>query len=574
MRPTVLSVKNLQISLRKDKGIRPLTENISFDILKGQTVAMVGESGSGKSITARALMQLLDPRIFHQKGSIIFQKKNGSTCDLLQTESKALRHYRGYESAIIFQEPMTSLNPVMTIGNQLTEAILAHQENDIKTAKESALYWLDKVIIPDVKSAAKKYPHQLSGGQKQRVMIAMAMCNQPALLIADEPTTALDPCTQKEILQLLGNLQKETGMGLLFITHDLGIVQEIAHRVFVMHKGKIVESGLTQKIFEAPQHDYTKALISCLPIRYIKGERIPVINTLVELNHSDDARLILSEGWSHKQSDPNNTKPPVVQVENLCISYPAEKKLFKKRAADFEAVKNVSLSVFPGETVGLIGESGCGKTSLARALLGLIQPKSGNIFINGEKYNSAFIKNSRHSRQVQIVFQDPYASLNPRLQIGKAIEESLMVHQRFKSSKEAVDYVKDLLKTVQLNPDHYHRYPHQFSGGQRQRIGIARALALQPDFIIWDESVSALDVRIQAQILNLLNDLKKSYRFSSLFISHDLTVVKYLCDRMYVMKEGIIVEEGIPEQIWINPTHQYTRKLLDAIPGRSFFRNQ
>jgi peptide/nickel transport system ATP-binding protein len=555
MEPAILSVRDLRILLNKDGIPVDIIRDISFEIHPGETLALVGESGSGKSITARSIMQLLDEKIFHQAGRIILKKKDGSALNILNAASPMRSAYRGNDAAMIFQEPMTSLNPVMRIGAQLTEVVHAHQKISRHDAIEKAIRWLEKVQLPHPADMMQRFPHQLSGGQKQRVMIAMAMINQPSLLIADEPTTALDTTTQKEILQLISSLQKSTGMSLLFITHDLGIVKEIADHVIVMNKGIMVEQGKTENIFQQPTHPYTKALINCRPVHYIKGERIPV--------GEEDATFInelTTAAETDKRMEAEET--PVMQLQNLCITYKGERSIFSKRKPDHEAVKHIDMVIHRGETVGLAGESGCGKTTLARTILGLIKPTEGVILFNGKPIHSN--QRKRH-QEIQLVFQDPYSSLNPRIQIGKAIEEPLLVHGRFQQRKEARDYVQDMLNKVQLDPDHYHRYPHQFSGGQRQRIVIARALAQQPDFIIWDEAISALDVRVQAQILNLINDLKNIYHFSSLFISHDLSVIKYLCDRMYIMEKGRIIEDGRPEDIWEHPQQPYSRRLLEAI---------
>lgn len=555
MEQPLLSVQNLQILLNKNGLSVPLVKDLDFDIPAGKTLAIVGESGSGKSITARAIMQLLDEKIFLQKGNITLQKKNGERIDVIKSTSAMRYAYRGLDAAMIFQEPMTSLNPVMRIGKQITEVLHAHQKISRANAIEKAIRWLEKVQLPNPAEMMQRFPHQLSGGQKQRVMIAMAMINQPALLIADEPTTALDVTTQKEILELIMELQRSSGMSLLFITHDLGIVRQIADNVVVMKEGMIVEQGTTKDIFERPQHAYTRALINCRPAHYIKGQRISVGDE--DLSSTNDISAITSHPPANDVNDQR-----ILQIDHLSITYKGERSFFGSRRPDHKAVQNIDMVVHRGETVGLAGESGCGKTTLARTILGLTEPSEGRILFNGKP-----IDNERHKRhqEIQLVFQDPYSSLNPRIQIGKALEEPLLVHRRFEKRKEAKEYVQDLLKKVQLDPDHYGRYPHQFSGGQRQRIVIARALAQQPDLIIWDEAVSALDVRVQAQILNLINDLKNIYHFSSLFISHDLSVIKYICDRMYVMKQGRFVESGTPEEIWNNPKDPYTKRLLEAV---------
>ncbi|MFN9710440.1 MAG: dipeptide ABC transporter ATP-binding protein, partial [Bacteroidota bacterium] len=513
MRDAIITIENLQVCLHDKFNGRALIHNLSFQVFHGETIAIVGESGSGKSLTAKAIMQLLQANNFNCKGSVTLTKKDGHTVNLLSCNKKELQSIRGNEMAMIFQEPMSSLNPLMRIGQQLTEAIYAHRQTNKLSAQQEALSWLEKVRIPFPKETLHKFPHQLSGGQKQRVMIAMAMCNKPGLLIADEPTTALDTLTQKEILTLLSSLQKETGMGMIFISHDLGIVENIADKVMVMQNGKMVEYQKTQQLFTHPTHPYTQSLLACRPIHFKKGERI-IIQSEKQIADSNSFEKELIEETLNNAKNNTEVSAPILNVEDLCIRFTNKKYFWKSRPTFFEAVKHVDLTIYKGETIGLVGESGCGKTTFARALLGLIQPSSGSIYFNGKSHIFPTKKEWKGShREIQIVFQDPYSSLNPTLQIGKAIEEPLLTNKTFSKRKDAQEYVRELLKKVQLDPDHYSRYPHQFSGGQRQRIVIARALALQPDFIIWDESVSALDVHIQAQILNLLNDLKNTYQF-------------------------------------------------------------
>jgi peptide/nickel transport system ATP-binding protein len=460
---------------------------------------------------------------------------------------------------MIFQEPMMALNPVMRIGDQISETLHAHQKINKAKAREKVILWLQKVQLPDPLNMMNKYPHQLSGGQKQRVMIAMAMCCEPALLIADEPTTALDTTTQKEILYLLKDLQAKTGMALLFITHDLGIVKEMADDVAVMQKGKIVEYNNKINLFDQPLHPYTQSLMQCRATHYVKGKQIRVDG----FNEFDQEQII-----THSKGLKNiiAADKPLLEIRDLTVMYPGKKSFWGKRSPDFEALKKISLSIHKGETVGLVGESGCGKTTLSSTLLGLTPFTNGEIILHGKRYNQeTYPQFKERYKEIQVVFQDPNASLNPRIQIGEVIEEPLMVHKRFNKRSAAKAYVVDLLEKVKLQADFYGRYPHQLSGGQRQRLVIARALAMQPDLIIWDESVSALDVRIQAQVLNLLNDLKSQYHFSSLFISHDLSVIKYISDRMYVMQKGSIVESGSPEEIWNDPKHPHTKRLLEAV---------
>jgi peptide/nickel transport system ATP-binding protein len=448
------------------------------------------------------------------------------------------------------------------------ESIQLHQKVTAAVAKQRTIALFEKVKLPVPGEMLNRYPHEISGGQKQRVMIAMAMSCNPALLIADEPTTALDVTVQKTILELIKELQQQNNMGVIFITHDLGVVADIADKVIVMYKGEIVEQGPAKAIISNPQHPYTQALIACRPAAHTKGQRLPVISdfinnipaTVTEKNKPLNADL---------RPTTNDQQPTVLNVENLKVYFPIKKKFFSKATQFFKAVDDVSFTVKKGETIGLVGESGCGKTTLGRTILQLIQPTSGNIFLDGRdltKVNTTTLRNIR--KDLQIVFQDPYGSLNPRITIGNAIAEPLQVHHILNNSKQRKEKVVDLLEKVNLSGDHFNRYPHQFSGGQRQRICIARALALNPSFLIFDESVSALDVSVQAQVLNLLNDLKKEFDFTSIFISHDLSVVHYISDRIMVMNKGKIVEEGDAGQVYNHPADPYTQRLIEAIPGR------
>lgn len=565
----LLSIQQLEVAFKTDDGFTKAINGISFNIAKGETVAVVGESGSGKSVTSLSALRLLpQPPASYPNGHIIFTKKDGSNIDLLQANEKQLQLIRGNEIAMIFQEPMTSLNPVFTCGAQVMEAIQLHQQVSKAEARKRTLSLFEKVKLPNPESMLQRYPHQLSGGQKQRVMIAMAMSCNPSLLIADEPTTALDVTVQKTILQLIKELQQETGIGVLFITHDLGVVQDIADKIVVMYKGNIVEQGTVKEIFEQPQHPYTKALLACRPALHPKGKRLPVVSDFLQVE-SEKLKVESSE-WQVASGEKRETNTsPILRIQNLNVWFPEQKKLFGKPASLIKAVNDVSFDVMAGETLGLVGESGCGKTTLGRAILRLVEATSGSILLNGEdilqKPAAAF---QPQRKNLQIVFQDPYSSLNPRLIIGDAIAEPLLVHRLAANKKEAKDRSIALLEKVNLTADQFKRYPHEFSGGQRQRIVIARALALQPSFIVWDESVSALDVSVQAQVLNLLNDLKQEFGFTSVFISHDLSVVRYICDRIVVMNKGQIEESGPADEIYFRPQKEYTRQLLDAIPGR------
>lgn len=567
MTTTLLNIRQLSISFNVGKDDIPAVTDLNFSVDRGETVALVGESGSGKSVTALSIMQLLAPNAHYKDGTLTFQKKDGRSVDLLKCTTSQLESIRGNEIGMIFQEPMSSLNPVLTCGSQVQEALRIHQPITIKEARSKTIELFAKMELPDPEKIMNRYPHQLSGGQKQRVMIAMAMCSSPSLLIADEPTTALDVTVQQSILKLMKQLQQEYGMGLLFITHDLGIVQEIANKVIVLYKGALVEQGNVNDVFQQPKHPYTKALLACRPVLYSKGQRLALVRDFLNPDRSKiDSPSVID---TPTPTNIRNETEPFAAVQNLTVRFPGTKHIFEKSADDFYAVKNVSFEIKKGETVGLVGESGSGKTTIGRCLVGLTLPSAGSVFFEGNnllELPEESLKNFR--KKVQIVFQDPYASLNPRMKIGEILMEPLLVHRIYNTRKRAREAVVSLLEKVHLNADSIFRYPHEFSGGQRQRIVIARALALQPSLIVWDESVSALDVSVQAQILNLLNELKKEMGFSSLFISHDLSVVRYISDRILVMKEGQIVESGTADDVYHHPQNAYTQKLIDAIPGK------
>ena len=569
----LLSIKNLSVSFRNDGDENIAVKNSSITINPGEIVAIVGESGSGKSVTALSLLKLL-PDSTQIRGELVFTKKETSV-DLLSLDDKAINKVRGKEIAMIFQEPMTSLNPVFTCGSQVMEAIQLHQRSSKKEAWEKTIALFEKVKLPNPAQMMKRYPHQISGGQKQRVMIAMAMSCNPALLIADEPTTALDVTVQKTILDLIKELQQQNQMSVLLITHDLGIVADVADKIVVMYQGEIVEQGSAKEILSAPKHNYTKALLACRPAAHTKGERLPVVSDFLdnkEGGRRNDERSLKPEGLERiEQVEPT----AVLQVEHLKVYFPVKKKIFSRTTDFFKAVDDVSFNVLKGETLGLVGESGCGKTTLGRTILQLTQSTSGKIILDGRDITSFDSRSLRALRRdLQIVFQDPYGSLNPRLSIGNAILEPLKVHGVLENRNQRKEKVIELMEKVSLAPDHFNRYPHQFSGGQRQRICIARALALNPSFLIFDESVSALDVSVQAQVLNLLTDLKKEFGFTSIFISHDLSVVHYICDRIMVMNKGKIVEEGQASEVYHHPQNEYTKMLIDAIPGKRILVKQ
>jgi peptide/nickel transport system ATP-binding protein len=560
----LLSIKNLSVSFTQDGEVTEAVKNISIEVNKNEIIAIVGESGSGKSVTALSILQLL-PKQTTVSGQIVFNHA-GHTIDFTKLTSKKISAYRGNAVSMIFQEPMTSLNPVFTCGQQVMEVLQLHKKISKEEAKQQTIELFEKVKLPNPSTIINRYPHELSGGQKQRVMIAMAICCNPTLLIADEPTTALDVTVQKTILELLKELQVQNQLSIILITHDLGLVADVADKIVVLYKGELIEKGTTSSILKNPQHWYTKALLACRPAANAKGSRLPVVSDFSEASMVNcQSSVVSSQSPTTTQHTPLNS---VLTIENLSVHFAEKKKLFTPSMV-FKAVDDISFTVDKGEIIGLVGESGCGKTTLGRAILQLVPTTSGKIILNGKDITTLSPKILRESRKdLQIVFQDPYGSLNPRLSIGEAILEPLNVHSILKNKNERKEKVMQLLQKVNLNPDQFNRYPHQFSGGQRQRICIARALALNPSFLIFDESVSALDVSVQAQVLNLLSDLKSEFNFTSIFISHDLSVVHYISDRIIVMHQGKIVEQGKADEVYHNPKQPYTQKLIEAIPGK------
>lgn len=561
----LLSIRNLTIQFKQDGRETCALNNISLEVEREKITALVGESGSGKSVTALSILQLL-PKGTAVSGNIFYGTGDEKLTDLTQLSTSAIKEIRGHRIAMIFQEPMTSLNPVFTCGYQVMEVLVKHLGLTKKAARKKTIELFEQVELPDPATMYDRYPHQLSGGQKQRVMIAMAISCRPTLLIADEPTTALDVRVQKNILSLLRKLQQEHQMAILLITHDLGLVADVADNLYVLYKGTIAEQGTAAGILSNPRHRYTKALLACRPGKNSKGKRLPVADEIQGMETIKDALTAISSMKAQRPS----SYTPALTVENLNVHFPASRNFFGKTTGIFKAVDDVSFTVMQHETVGLVGESGCGKTTLGRAILQLIQPTSGKVLLNGIDINSLSAISKRKARKdLQIVFQDPYGSLNPRITIGEAITEPMQVHGLYHNKKERKEKAAALLQQVRLSADMLNRYPHQFSGGQRQRICIARALAMEPSFLIFDESVSALDVSVQAQVLNLINELKASHNFTSIFISHDLSVVHYISDRILVMQHGRIVEEGSADKIFYDPSNEYTRKLVDAIPGKS-----
>ena len=580
MNPQLLEVKNLVTEFRTEDETVRAVNGISFTLHKGEILGIVGESGTGKSVTALSVMRLVkSPPGKITDGQIIYHSKKFGAVDLVSIPEEQIRLYRGNEIAMIFQEPMTSLNPVYTCGDQVAEAILLHQKCTKKEAKQKTIDLFNEVQLPRPEEMYKTYPHQLSGGQRQRVMIAMAISCNPSILIADEPTTALDVTVEHTILELLKKLQRERGMSIMFITHDLGVIAELADRVIVMYKGRIVEEGSVWKIFANPQHPYTKGLLACRPPLNRRYHWLPTISdfmvtrpdgTLTESQFTIaqvTSKIIVSKRERENRHKEIYAQQPVLRIKNLKTYFPVRKGIFGRSNEFVKAVDDVSFEVYPGETLGLVGESGCGKTTLGRTILRLIEPTSGEILFDGKNIMGLSDAELRPLRKhLQIIFQDPYSSLNPRITIGEAITEPMRVHKLYHSDMERKSWAMELLKKVNMDESHFYRYPHEFSGGQRQRICIARALALNPRFIICDESVSALDVSIQAQVLNLLRQLQKEFLFTYIFITHDLSVAKFMSDRMIVMQAGKIVEMGESDSIYANPQTEYTRKLIDAIP--------
>jgi peptide/nickel transport system ATP-binding protein len=563
----LLNIENLHIEVVKKEGRQLLCKDLTFSIQRGETLGILGESGSGKSITAVSILKLLPPSIFITKGKINFLREDG-VVDLVQCATKELQDIRGKEISMVFQEPMSSLNPVYTCGDQVMETILKHQKKTRREAKEIVLGLFEKVRLPDPQRIFQSFPHQLSGGQKQRVMIAMAISCRPNLLIADEPTTALDVTVQRSILDLLKELQAEMGMSIMFISHDISVIAEIAQHILVFYKGEIVEQGKVDTILRHANHPYTQGLIGCRSAVHTKGERL---TTLEGYSHSSVTGILKDQPVFSKEVFLNSENIPVekpfLRIRNLDLFFQRSTGPFSTSTKK-QILHQITFDVFEGETLGLVGESGSGKTTIGRTIMQLIRAESGDIEFQGRSVQQLSRRDLKAFRKnVQIIFQDPYSSLNPKMTVGEILSEPLIVHHLCNSAAERKQRVLELLSQVNLTEDHYDRYPHQFSGGQRQRIGIARALAVEPKLIILDESVSALDVSIQAQVLNLLNDLKKKYRLTYIFISHDLNTVRYMSDRMIVLKEGTIVEAGGTEDIFLHPRDPYTVNLIAAIPS-------
>jgi peptide/nickel transport system ATP-binding protein len=560
MSETLLEIKNLTIEFKTEDETVQAVKKLDLTIPKGKTVGLVGESGSGKSVTSLAVMGLIpNPPGRIAEGEILFHGE-----DLTKVSQERLRELRGNKIAMIFQEPMTSLNPVFTTGNQIDEVLMLHQGMSKVEARKRTIELYEEVGIPTPEESVNKYPHQMSGGQKQRVMIAMAMACEPELLICDEPTTALDVTIQKQVLELMFDLQKRHGMSMLFITHDLAVIADIADEVAVMFRGDLVEQNTTKALFENPKHPYTKGLLACRPSLKENPTRLLTVDDFLNAKEDIDvSSLEMKKPRAINEQD----NPVLLEVKNFNKHFPIKGGIFGRTVDWFKAVDNVNISVRKGRTLGLVGESGCGKTTLGRSILRLIEPTAGEVVYDGVNVTNLNKTDMRKMRErMQIIFQDPYSSLNPRMTIGDIVTEPMVIHGIGGTKAERYAYASELLEKVGLKGDHLNRYPHEFSGGQRQRICIARALSLKPEFIICDESVSALDVSVQAQVLNLLQDLQDELGLTYIFISHDLSVVKYISDEIGVMNKGQIVEYGPAEEVYHNPKDPYTKKLLSAIP--------
>ena len=571
----VLEVQGLTVRFDTSERSVVAVKDLGFHVRAGEVLAIVGESGSGKSVTSLSVMRLIE----HgggtiASGKISFTRRNGGKLDLAKAADSVMRTIRGGEISMIFQEPMTSLNPVFSVGTQVAEAVMLHQGLSHAEAEAEALRMLELVRIPEAKQILKRYPHQLSGGMRQRVMIAMALSCKPSLLIADEPTTALDVTIQAQILQLIRQLQEEMGMAVIFITHDMGVVAEVADRVLVMYHGEAVEEGTCEQIFHNPRHPYTQSLLAAVPrLGSMRGTDEPAPFPLLSITDPeaeqlgtadmDETPVVMPEPAA---SAPSVSDGPVLSVDNLITRFDVETGFWGKVKRRVHAVEQVSFNLYPGETLGLVGESGCGKSTIGRSLIGLETPRSGSIVFNGQELTQVSGSQlQKLRRNIQYVFQDPYAALDPRLTVGFSIMEPLLIH-KVCSRQEAERRVGELLERVDLDPAMAVRYPHEFSGGQRQRVCIARALAMNPEIIIADESVSALDVSVRAQIINLLLALQKEFRIAFLFISHDMAVIERVCHRVAVMYLGQIVELGSRRDVFENPLHPYTKRLMSAVP--------
>lgn len=559
MQENILEINDLNVAYTRNSFQQLLLNNISFSVPRYKVTGIAGESGSGKSLSALSLLKLYPPGIKYISGSILLNEENKSL-DIATLDNDKIRNIRGKKISMIFQEPMSSLNPSLICGFQVKEALMAHEKISSKIASEKVKYLFNEVKLPDPENIYSSYPHQLSGGQRQRVMIAMALISNPLLLIADEPTTALDVTVQKKILDLFHEIIENYKLSIIFITHNLQLLQSFAHKIIIMRQGKVMEAGDSEKIFHFPENPYTQGLIACQPSLDRRPERLLTVQDFeagVKIKNIEEKKFLKTENLKE-----------FISINNLSVYFPRTTSLFTDRKSSFTAVNNIELKVYKGETLGIVGESGCGKTSLGKAILKLLPGISGEIIYKGKDIINIKGKELQNFRkQVQVVFQDPYSSLNPLQRAGDIILEAMKVHLKHLSPKERKDKCLMLFEKAGLSPDSINKYPHQFSGGQRQRIGIARCLALEPELIILDEAVSALDVSVQAQILNLLNELKEEFGLTYIFISHDLALVKYMSDRIIVMKNGNIIERGEASEIYKNPVSEYTKTLIASVPG-------
>ncbi len=567
----ILEVNNLTIDFNNKNRHTRAIEGVSFSLKKNHILGIVGESGSGKSVTAMSILRLLPTKQSKVVSGEILFNDGDEWIDMLSLSTRQLRNYRGNRISMIFQEPMTSLNPSMKCGKQVIEVLLNHQKLSYKVAKQMVIDLFNEVMLPRAEKIFDSYPHEISGGQKQRVMIAMAVACKPDILIADEPTTALDVTVQKGVLLLIKSLCEKYDMSVLFITHDLGVVAEIADEVMVMYQGNIVEKGDAKQVFSDPQHPYTKGLLYCRPPINVRYDKLPTVSDFLQIDGNSESVLTkhhqITDAERAERLDKMYQTEPILQIHNLEKHYTLSNPKWFAKSSILKAVDNISFNVFKGETVGLVGESGCGKTTLGRTLLQLVSPTHGDVFYKGKDLSKLSSKELKQIRkEIQIIFQDPYSSLNPRITVGEAIMEPMRVHKLEVNQEGRLKKTMYLLKRVGLSEDSFYRYPHEFSGGQRQRICIARALSLSPELIVCDESVSALDVSVQAQVLNLLNELKLEFGFTYIFISHDLSVVRYMSDRIVVMKDGKMEEIGDADELYENPNSDYTKNLIDAIP--------
>lgn len=572
---TLLDINNLSVSFNNGQSNVTAVKSISFQIYKGEIVCLVGESGSGKSVAANSVMRLLDEsKTMITADRMSFMSKSGECLDILQLPKDKLPSLRGQEIGMIFQEPMTSLNPVIKCGDQVAEGLLIHGLESTHSVKDKVLELFKEVGLDDSKRIFDSYPHQLSGGQKQRIMIAMAMACNPSLLIADEPTTALDVTVQKKILEALKELCRNKGMAMLFISHDLNIVKQLADKILVMFKGEIVEQGSTLEVFNHPKHPYTKGLLSCRPPLKTKLRILPTLSDFIGnteakkliSNRLPDNNIITRQ--EHESAFKSlSSVEPILKINHVTTSFTQAGMFFWNKKKVFKAIQDINFELYPGEVLGLVGESGSGKSTLGRTICRLLDSESGSVtYRNIELTNMPENEFRVFRKNIQIIFQDPYASLNPSMKAGDAILEPMMVHKLYANKQERIEKVYSLLESVGLPAESFHKYPHEFSGGQRQRISIARALSLNPEILICDESVSALDVNVQAQVLNLLNELRSKFNLSMIFITHDLSVVRFICDRVMVMKNGRLEEIGTVEQVMDNPASDYTRLLLESVP--------